>query len=155
MGRPLSTEKRIDKFFSYRPRSIHETEVYLEYKIKLSKVKTADYISKLKQRGLLNDEVFTMWWVEQRTRARQRSLYFIARELASKGVDKELVARVIAKSPVGDSETVRALLDKKMHVFERKYDKKNLVPKIIEFLQRRGYLYSVSKKAIEDYRKSE
>lgn len=155
MGRPLSTEKRIDKFFSYRPRSIHETEVYLEHKIKLSKEAVANYIAKLKRGGLLDDEVFAMWWVEQRTRARHRSLYLIARELASKGVDKELVANVIAKSPVNDMETVRVLLAKKMSIFERKYNAKNLVPKIISYLQRRGYSYTISKNAIEDYRKSE
>lgn len=153
MGRPLSIDKRIDRFFSYRPRSIHETRNYLKNKLKLDELALEKYLDKLNGSGLLNDEAFVVWWIGQRTEKRQRASIAIRGEIMGKGVSAEQVDRVIKNIGVDDDKTISMLIQKKAPSFERKYDTSILKQKFTEYLMRRGYRYDLCKRSLEDYYK--
>jgi regulatory protein len=56
---------------------------------------------------MLDDATFARTWVESRDRARPRSEAALRRELALKGIDRELAAEVLAERRAGPSHPAR------------------------------------------------
>jgi regulatory protein len=54
-------------------------------------------IARLSDYGVLDDEAFARSWIESRDRARPRGERAIARELAQKGVDRELAGELLTE----------------------------------------------------------
>lgn len=82
-------------FLTVRPRSVDETRRrlrHLGYPVDLVEV----VIDRLLAYGYLDDEVFARAWVESRDRARPRGEAALRRELILKGIDRELIAAVLA-----------------------------------------------------------
>src|SRR3989344_5599709 len=64
------TSKLFDKFLRFamiRPRSHKELEDYLKYKRKIEDgVQRESFLSRLERLGLVGDENFARWWVQER-----------------------------------------------------------------------------------------
>lgn len=153
MGRPLSIDKRIDRFFAHRPRSVVEAERFFLYRLKLSTQEIKQQMDKLSRSGLLNDEAFVAWWINERTNKRPRSMLLINQELLQKGVNKELIERFQQNTQTDDTTTIKELIKQKSKSIERKYSNEIRKRKFIEYLMRRGYSYSLSASSLEDYYK--
>ncbi len=147
-----------------RPRSEKELREFLEKKAKTLKRNTSEYmlspeildaiITKLKAQKFLNDFDFAVWWRDQRTRFRQKSDSVIKMELKQKGVTQDIIEEVFMQSDedtLSDSEKARQLVEKR---FSKVKDlpKQEQYQKLGGFLARRGYSWSVSKRAIDDIR---
>ena len=82
------------RLLSYRPRSIREIKRRL---IRTNAdTKTINrVIADLIDQNMLNDQEFAKWWVDQRVKFRPRGNYALTRELAQKGIDREIIDSVL------------------------------------------------------------
>ena len=82
-------------FLSVRPRSIDETRRRLR-QLGYAPEPIETVLDRLVEFGYLDDEAFARAWVESRDRARPRGGSVLRRELTLKGVDREIIATVLA-----------------------------------------------------------
>jgi regulatory protein len=126
-----------------RPRSQKELHDYLYRK----KVDTEDiglWIKEFQKKSYQNDESFASWWVEQR-RSKKRSAKFIKSELRAKGIKSEMIDDALATSLVDDKLALKELVAKKRLLLKYQDDKK-----LIEYLIRQGYYYSLIKEVLAE-----
>jgi regulatory protein len=132
-------------FLSYRPRSENEVRRRLAKK-GFPERAIADAIGRLLRAGLLDDEAFARYWVENRSRFRPRGPYALRQELWEKGVPDRIVDAVVADEDQ-DENAYRAALQrlgrwKRMEPDERRR-------KLTGYLQRRGFGYDSIRQAWE------
>lgn len=128
-----------------RPHSARELKDYL-YKKQASEELTVRVITDAQKRGYQNDEAFARWWVEQRRAGKQRSARFISQELGAKGVDREVIASVLAENETSDADALRVLIAKKRRSARYVADEQ----KLIEYLARQGYSFSLIKELLAE-----
>jgi len=98
---------KVLKFLSFRARSEFEINEYMLRKGwgEETRKKISD---KLKALQLLDDEAFARQWVESRTRGRPEGSALIKIELRRKGIDKEIIEKVLSGSRGSASEKMLA-----------------------------------------------
>jgi len=126
-----------------RPRSQKELYDYL-YRKKLDAEDVELWIKEFKTKGYQNDESFTSWWIEQR-RNKKRSAKFIKSELRTKGIKSEIIDNALATSLIDDKSALNELIAKKRLLPKYQDDKK-----LIEYLMRQGYHYSLIKEVLAE-----
>jgi regulatory protein len=126
-----------------RPHSAKELRDYLKRK-KLADEEITSLVEYFKARSYQNDEAFAKWWLEQR-RAKNKSTAFIKFELRTKGVESEIIQLVIGEDAVSDQQILKQLIDKKR--CQAKYQDEK---KLIEYLMRQGYNYSLIKDVLAE-----
>src|SRR6187399_33690 len=82
-------------FLSVRPRSVTETRKRLHH-LGYPEALVETVVDRLIEMNYLNDAEFARLWVESRDRARPRGETALRRELALKGVPREVVDEVLA-----------------------------------------------------------
>lgn len=137
---------RLIKFATIRPRTEFEIKRWLVRK-KIPEKDAQIALLELKKSGLVDDEAFCRWWVEQRVAFRPKSSRLLVVELVKKGVNRELAQKVVGESRLNDEETVFQLLEKKKKTW-RRLEKEERKKKIVSFLQTRGFGWNVIKKVI-------
>jgi regulatory protein len=152
-------EKAI-KFLSFRPRSEREIRSSLIQKLRLSdkgeeekknfETSVEEVINKLKKLGQVNDYEFALWWQEQRTRFKKTSPRIIKAELFKKGVVKETIEDVLAKSEVDPFQLASEAAKKKLIKFKN-LNPKEFREKMGRFLASRGFDWEVVKKVVDTY----
>lgn len=141
-------EKTI-RFLSFRPRSEKEIKDYL-IKKKVDDLTTKKIIEKLKQHKFLNDEEFTKWWIEQRTRVKPRASRLIKFELKQKGIVRELVDEVFEQlsENTTDFEKALGLAQKRMARYKNEEPQK-VYEKMARFLASKGFSWDTIKQVID------
>ena len=131
--------ERVLNFLSYRPRSKSEVWSYLKRRAVPEELIPA-LIERLQTAGLLDDEAFARYWVENRESFRPRGARSLRFELRRKGVDESVAneAAVMDAMRAGGI-TARRMTTVDYATFRRRLD---------GFLQRRGFGYSVSKEVV-------
>lgn len=106
-------------------------------------------IERLHDEKILNDARFAAGWVENRSLFKPRGAYALGQELRGKGVARE---EIEAALPSGDEESENALaaLATKRRTWER-LEGREREQKMIQFLQRRGFNYSVARAALKQF----
>lgn len=137
------------KLLNYRERSRGEVEERLKKKKFDQKIikKTIAYFERI---DLLNDERFARLWVRSRMRFRPRSTRLIHLELRQKGLEKELIERIIKEeiSPGQEMAAALALAIKQAAYY--KYDPPIAARrKLFAYLARRGFPFDMIKSALE------
>lgn len=136
------------RFLSYRPRSIKEIRDYLKKK-KVSVVTIEKIISVLLEKRFLDDLAFTQWWIDQRTRVKQKGIRIIRIELSQKGIAKEIIEQAIHETePELQTQALEKLLQKKLRRYKG-LERRELYQKLGATLMRAGYSYDVVKKSID------
>lgn len=87
-------------FLAVRPRSIGETRRRLEM-LGYQSALIEHVIDRLTAYGYLDDAAFGRAWLESRDRARPRGAYALRRELLAKGLERDLVATLLAERDDG------------------------------------------------------
>ena len=100
------------RFCTIRPRSKKEVVDYLKRK-KVPKSFEKRLFIRLNHLELLDDCKFTQWWIDQRITFRQDSKIAIQTELLQKGISKEIVEDVFAKSKYSETDSIKKLIKKK------------------------------------------
>jgi regulatory protein len=128
------TWDKLLKFASLRPRSEKEIKNwFLKKKVPASKEKI--YLTRLKELEMIGDEQFAAWWIEQRNAFRPRSKRHLAWELAQKGINRELIQKVLAE--VDELLIAQSLIAQRSFADQRELE---------TFLAHRGFDWEVVKK---------
>ncbi len=104
-----------------------------------------DVVERFAEVGYLDDTAFARTWIESRDRARPRGETALRRELALKGVARQIVDEVLAdrldESEEGDPNHVAAtaLLERKRAALEREPDERKRRQKAYALLARNGF----------------
>jgi regulatory protein len=132
------------KFISYRPRTQAEISRNLgQHQVPQELIN--DTLERLRQAGLINDELFAQEWVENRNDLRPRSRRALAFELRQKGIDPLTVEQSLEE--INDDELAyQAALQ---HASKLKnLEWQDFRQKMYGFLARRGFNYEVSQPAV-------
>lgn len=151
--------ERMYKLFGLRMRSEKEVRDYLRklsFKRKakdqeeIAEVTIKSLIERLKQKGMVNDEVFARAWVESRSKKKGKNL--VKAELFQKGIDREIIEEVISsqQSVVSEEEIAAQALEKKARAWSG-LPNLEFRQKATQFLVRRGFDYSVAKEVIDNF----
>ncbi len=138
------------RFLSFRPRSEKEVVDNLKKK-KADPQVTEKIITRLKEKNFLNDIDFAKWWVESRTRFKQRSIKLIILELKQKGISQDILDKIINDKGlmINDLEQAKKLVEKKIEKYKG-LSKYELYQKLGGFLVRRGFEWDTIKQSIDE-----
>src|SRR5574341_637330 len=132
-------------FLSYRPRSTDEVKRNLREKGYSDPV-IETVMGRLEQAGLVDDEAFARFWVENRDRFKPLSERALAYELKKKGVaDAAIEAALEAVDE--DSSAYRAGLERAPRF--RGLGKNTFRKRLGDYLARRGFSYDVVRDAVD------
>jgi regulatory protein len=84
------------RFLEMRSRSVHEVRKHLTMAAYTEQL-VEHAIERLLALGMLDDRAFAQAWVDSRDRARPRGQSALRRELALKGIDREMIVAVLAE----------------------------------------------------------
>jgi regulatory protein len=140
---------------SYRPRSQKEIATRLKRYLEKSKTIIADLYSESQkqnlaeeilrffvQKNLINDEEFSRWWQEQRNKFRPRGQRMLYAELLKKGIDKDIIQKVLAteEQKSQDQNHALTLAQKKLNTLALKHFPRPILrEKLGRFLAAKGF----------------
>lgn len=141
------------RLLSFRPRSKKEIRDKLNQystKHKLDSASVVKVLKELESGNFINDQEFAKWWLDQRQSFKPKGLKAIKFELFNKGVEKEVIEKVISDAKDRDNEFVLAqkVVSKKINLWRdlSKLDKKR---KVSNLLARRGFDWETVKRVID------
>jgi len=103
-------------------------------------------LARLSKVGLLNEEEFARWWVEQRVTFRSMPPKMLKMELRSKGIKDEIIEQVLQENEApSEVELARKVLKKRFGKIPQNIRDLKEKKRIYDFLLRRGFSYSVIK----------
>lgn len=140
---------RLLRFSTIRPRS--EKEIKLWFKRKnVDSLLVSQVFNKLKNTGLVDDETFAKWWIEQRKEFRPKSKIALTSELKQKGISGEVISKILGEMDISSElEFAKRVALKKLRVLSGlPFDEKKR--KLLGFLGRRGFSWETAKKAIDE-----
>lgn len=139
---------KILNFLSFRPRTAKEVRDRLkQYEVK-DVDKQDQVISRLKDKGYLDDVAFARWFIESRNTHRPRSPRMLAQELMQKGVGREDISSVIGETN-SEEISICMILDKKLGIPRplEALEKQ----KISAYLGRLGYAWEKIKQVVKTW----
>jgi regulatory protein len=100
-------------------------------------------ITRLVELEMLDDQAFARTWIESRDRARPRGERALRRELAMKGIERDVVEATIgerdAVSPDADADAARGLLERNARALARVPDMRARRQRAYALLARNGF----------------
>jgi regulatory protein len=137
-----------------RPHSAREVRDYLYRKTRDTRTKTGGIkkgvstetttrvFDRLLEKGYVDDEKFTKYWVENRSLTKGASRRKIVAELRTKGVASSIIEKYISESPRTDSDELQKVIAKK----RARYPDEQ---KLMQYLARQGFSYDDIKHGLE------
>lgn len=143
-----------------RPHSAKEVRDYLYRKTRTTKLrskKTGELYDKpgvsqevasrvfdrLVEKGYIDDEKFTRYWVDNRSLTKGASKRKLTAELRSKGVEQSLIEKFLAESSRSDDDEIKKIITKKRSRYPDEQ-------KLIQYLARQGFNYDDIKTALAE-----
>ncbi len=143
-------DKAVNKalmFLTIRPRSIREVRDRL--KEKEVPPETIDaVIARLTGWGYIGDEGFARYWVENRGSNQPRGKRLLRQELWQKGVERETVEEALDDATIDEYADALTLARKRL-VQVRNLDEATQRRRLGSYLQRRGYDWPTTKRALD------
>ncbi len=136
------------KFIAIRPRSRKEILSYLQKKSPKNQEKRKLVFGELSNLGLIDDEAFVDWWLEQRATFRPKGKKALMMELRFKGIDRDLIERSLVEK-VDEENLARKAASKKMFSLKA-FSPEVQKEKLIGFLSRRGFNWTVIRKILDE-----
>ncbi|HSP87768.1 MAG TPA: regulatory protein RecX [Ignavibacteriaceae bacterium] len=109
-------------------------------------------VDELKERELVDDYKFSLIFIEEKIRTKLWGEKKIKSELLKKGINNEILSRVMSEKFPGDNSLENAveLASKKIKSLSYKnLEKRKLAEKVYSFLASRGYDFQTSREAVE------
>ena len=129
-----------------RPHSAREVKDYLFKKTRDARTKTGDVkkgispevtarvFDRLTEKGYIDDEKFTRYWVENRSLTKGASRRKLQAELRAKGVESMIIERFLSESDRSDDDELQKVIAKK----RARYPDRQ---KLMQYLARQGFSY--------------
>jgi len=136
-----------------RPHSAKEVHDYLYKKTRPTRTKTGELrdgvrpevvervFALLEERGYVNDEKFTQFWIENRHMVKGASKRKLTAELRIKGVEQSIIDRFLAESMRDEQTELQKMIAKKRHRYTD-------AQKLMQYLARQGFSYDDIKEAL-------
>ncbi len=156
----LETESQFGKVYAraleyclMRPHSSKEVRDYLYRKTRDSRTKTGEIKKgvapeitervhkRLVEKGYIDDEKFTRYWVENRNLTKGASRRKLQAELRAKGVESAIIDRFLAESDRSDEGELAKIITKKRSRYPDDQ-------KFMQYLARQGFSYDDIKDAL-------
>jgi len=99
--------------------------------------------ARLQEKGYINDEAFTRYWVENRSLAKGASKRKLTAELRAKGVESQIIEKYLSESARTDESELAKVIAKK----RRRYPDDQ---KLMQYLARQGFAYDDIKRALQE-----
>lgn len=150
----------VDRYLSYRPRSVYEVETYLNRKLspadQLSQQERENLISskitQLQEENRLNDKTFAEWFVSEKQYFKKRGAYRIKMELKQKGIPSDIIEKALASAKHTDKELLRESLKRYIPLnFDTPAEKQKFIQKFM----RKGFAYGLIRSVIEELSEKE
>ncbi len=125
--------KKLARDYKIRTR---EREVYTEEDIE-------QVISKLAEKGYLDDRNFATWFIENRFASKGVSEKRLRLELTEKGVDAGLIEELLANSPRDEAEEIKKVIKKKGNKTDSQ--------KLFAYLIRHGFSIDLSRELVAEF----
>jgi len=132
------------RYLRYRPCSEKELSGKLK-KQKFAEIEIIEALKKLKEQGLVDDNAFANFWVENRETFKPGSRYLIARELRTKGISEDIISSSVSSLNDEDNayragiERARRLKTSDYQVFRQRLG---------NYLRRRGFSYEIIERTV-------
>ena len=158
----LETESQFGKLYTraleycmLRPHSGKEVRDYLYKKTRDTRTRTGDVkkgvsseltdrvFRRLEEKGHIDDEKFTHYWIENRNLKKGVSQRKLQAELRAKGIESSIVERLLAESERADEDELQKVIAKK----RARYPDEQ---KLLQYLMRQGFRYDDVKTALGD-----
>lgn len=136
--------ERVLNYLSFRPRSEAEIRRYLVDK-EVDQQVGEEVIARLLRAGLLDDQAFAKYWVENREAFHPRGKWALRSELRRVGIATEAIDNAI--STVDDEAGALRAAQRKAYQM-RSCDDQEFRRRLLSFLQRRGYSYDVADRVV-------
>jgi regulatory protein len=137
--------ERALNLLSYRPRSVAEVRRRLTEK-GFSESSIDQVISRLTRADLVDDGAFARYWLENRDTFKPRSKRAIRHELRQKGIADSIIDDTLTDYDENDA-AYRAGLSRARKL-ARHNNTDTLRPKLLAFLSRRGFSYSLARDTV-------
>jgi regulatory protein len=137
--------ERALKFLAPRPRSVVEVRRRLET-AKVTAPTIEEVVGRLQRAGLLDDQAFANFWVENRGTFRPRSRRALRMEMKQKGLPEEAVKQALADT---DDAGAAAALAAQRAPRLASLEYQDFRRKLGEFLARRGFNYDTIQPVVE------
>lgn len=137
-------------FLKFRPRTKKEMRDYLYKKIlnrHFSRDDADKVIFQLEERKLIDDKAFVDWFIDQRSRTKQKGELVLKGEMLRLGITKELIDQKLEEKPLEEEDLAFKALSSKWHRFKNLPDKERFA-KSAAFLSRRGFSFDIIKKIV-------
>jgi regulatory protein len=114
---------------------------------------TIEYLVK---NNYLNDEKFARWWVQSRISSKPKGKNALYAELQSKGIEKQIIDKILSDETLISQETTQNMLDKLIEkiwkaIQNRKYSKLKAKQIMIQRLYSKGFDYTQTKDKIDEF----
>jgi regulatory protein len=129
------------RFLEPRPRSSTEVKEHLRKK-KFPAEAIEQTITRLQDVGLIDDEAFAKYWVENREQFRPRGGRALRFELRRKGLSDTAIADAV--SQVDETESAYRAVESRARRW-RELERREFFDKVSAFLVRRGFSYEIAK----------
>ncbi len=139
------------KAFDYLGRRLHS---YSELKLKLLRKKydkelIVEVLDYLREKKFLDDYQFGKQYAEEKVRLKSWGKNKIKSELYKKGIQAEIIDKIVNEEDLSSIENAEALAEKKLRVLSgRNYDKRVLASKLYSYLASKGYEYDMIREVI-------
>jgi len=134
-------------YLSYRPRSQAEIVTHLQ-RHEVPDFQAEEVVERLKAAGLVDDEAFAQFWVENREQFRPRGPRALRYELQRKGIGQEAIDQALAGvDPSAGAYQAAARKAQQL----RHLDQPEFCRKLVDYLARRGFDYDVAKEVASRY----
>lgn len=133
------------RFLSYRPRSADEVRRHLVGK-QIPEDLIARTVEKLAGSGLVDDQAFAHFWVENRASFRPRGQAALRYELRRKGVGEEAIDAAI-RGVDEDDGAYRVALTRALRL--QNVDRDTFYRRLGDLLRRRGFSYETVRETVE------
>jgi regulatory protein len=137
--------ERALNFLSYRPRSADEVRRNLRQK-DVSDTVIEQVMERLERTGLVNDEAFARYWVENREQFKPKSERGLRFELRQKGVSDEAIEAALGE--VNEEESAYRAASERARRLPHT-DKQVFAKRLGDYLARRGFSYDVVRDVVD------
>lgn len=158
----LETESQFGKLYGraleycmMRPHSGREVRDYLYRKTLDTRTKTGGVrkgadkevaervFNRLVEKGHIDDERFTRWWVENRNLKKGASRRKLTAELRAKGITQDIIDKYLTESARTEEDELRKVIEKKAGRYSDPQ-------KFMQYLARQGFSYEDIKEALRE-----
>jgi regulatory protein len=136
--------ERALNFLSYRPRSIAEVQRRLTKK-QFGAPAIEEVLARLTRAGLLDDQAFARYWLENRDAFKPRGNRALRYELRQKGVADSVIGTLLVDHNESNAAYRAALSQAQKLARKHNHDTDTLRSKLLAFLSRRGFSFGIAR----------